>query len=813
MLQAITKRLKRGKRGISTVIVIMLSLVLVVIIVGNVVLWNYQMNQVDLERMQETLSVLNATQVAQSPWISAKADFTVHAGTKLSGGYADIRDIDDSYESFIEAPQGSYTYNPSSYALGGSSTHTSGSLEDLASDDGGYMSFRSSGGSVVNYAESLGYSSTTSETYRDKVVLSFTPYTTGNFIIIAAAEVTSSTTSYHVQTRLTVDSATYQELAYRPKDYSDWYPFNGLKRLTLNGGSTYEIKLQYCSSYSGAIAGIRDARIVVLGLQSEYAESEELSTTTNTFWQDKATLTFTPSSSGDYLVVAAANYRGSHTNRDVYVRLVQDSFIVHSDTSGRPGSGGTANYYNFGVMRQVTLDASQHDFSIQYCSSSYPGEAGVIYAHILVLPLSQFDSVHYAEDESESWYAPSYFTDKVVNTYAAESGDYLMLGSIAYKSYSTSRSVGIDFQTDDTSQQQLLVEHRSGNDYESAFFMTKQSLSAGSKTDKIQWMGENTSPRVKNARLISCKLPSAAQTVEVELSGTADTQSWVRMGWTADLSFTTSDVATTLQLYNYAAVQYPANGDGYMTDTIGESDVTKSQQITAVPTNFRDAEGNWKIKIVGTKTSDVPFELKIDLTAFEATSSDVYRLNISNDFATGVSAESRDVVTRIEVLLRYNVTESAEKWFLKAYNWESASFNDAGFNDTAGSQPALEGWTNYTIAITGNCADYINNEGVMRLQFFDEGTSTDQAIVNVDYLGVNKLASGAQLEIKNSGPLTLRIVAVWVTTAETHQRISVDWFMNAGESGNYTVGAGLPDGAFIVKVVTERGNIAVFSSG
>ena len=165
------------------------------------------------------------------------------------------------------------------------------------------------------------------------------------------------------------------------------------------------------------------------------------------------------------------------------------------------------------------------------------------------------------------------------------------------------------------------------------------------------------------------------------------------------------------------------------------------------------------------------------------------------------------------MLLRYNVTESAEKWFLKAYNWESASFNDAGFNDTAGSQPALEGWTNYTIAITGKCADYINNEGVMRLQFFDEGTSTDQAIVNVDYLGVNKLASGAQLEIKNSGPLTLRIVAVWVTTAETHQRISVDWFMNAGESGNYTVGAGLPDGAFIVKVVTERGNIAVFSSG
>ena len=64
MLQATTKRLKpfkRGKRGISTVIVVMLSLVLIVLIVGNVVLWSYQMNQVDMDRMQENLTISNVT--------------------------------------------------------------------------------------------------------------------------------------------------------------------------------------------------------------------------------------------------------------------------------------------------------------------------------------------------------------------------------------------------------------------------------------------------------------------------------------------------------------------------------------------------------------------------------------------------------------------------------------------------------------------------------------------------------------------------------------------------------------------------------
>jgi hypothetical protein len=64
MLQAITKRLKpfkRNKRGISTVIVVMLSLVLITIIVGNVVLWSYQMNQIDLDRMHETVTITDVS--------------------------------------------------------------------------------------------------------------------------------------------------------------------------------------------------------------------------------------------------------------------------------------------------------------------------------------------------------------------------------------------------------------------------------------------------------------------------------------------------------------------------------------------------------------------------------------------------------------------------------------------------------------------------------------------------------------------------------------------------------------------------------
>jgi hypothetical protein len=60
MLQTITeflKRLKHEKKGLSNVIVVMLTLVLIVIIVSNVVLWGYQMNQLDLDRSQEKIQI------------------------------------------------------------------------------------------------------------------------------------------------------------------------------------------------------------------------------------------------------------------------------------------------------------------------------------------------------------------------------------------------------------------------------------------------------------------------------------------------------------------------------------------------------------------------------------------------------------------------------------------------------------------------------------------------------------------------------------------------------------------------------------
>jgi len=102
VLGEVRLRIRSDCEGISNVIVVMLSLILVVIIVANVFLWQFQMNQLDWERMREDISIADVTRVVET-----------------------------------------WSYNPSGYALSGSTSLVSGSITNLTSNDGAYMVFRS----------------------------------------------------------------------------------------------------------------------------------------------------------------------------------------------------------------------------------------------------------------------------------------------------------------------------------------------------------------------------------------------------------------------------------------------------------------------------------------------------------------------------------------------------------------------------------------------------------------------------------------------------------------------------------------------
>ena len=74
------------------------------------------------------------------------------------------------------------------------------------------------------------------------------------------------------------------------------------------------------------------------------------------------------------------------------------------------------------------------------------------------------------------------------------------------------------------------------------------------------------------------------------------------------------------------------------------------------------------------------------------------------------------------------------------------------------------------------------------------------------------LDAGVLFEFRNTGSLTLQIVSLWINNSTRHERYDVSLFINSGEKISYVRSdIDLPDKPYTVKVVTERGNIAVYS--
>jgi hypothetical protein len=83
---------------------------------------------------------------------------------------------------------------------------------------------------------------------------------------------------------------------------------------------------------------------------------------------------------------------------------------------------------------------------------------------------------------------------------------------------------------------------------------------------------------------------------------------------------------------------------------------------------------------------------------------------------------------------------------------------------------------------------------------------------NVIITNVESVPSGSQFTFQNDGSLTAHLVSLWIINSTDHQRYDINVFINSAETKNYLLeDISLPTGSYTVKVVTERGNTAVYS--
>jgi hypothetical protein len=396
------------------------------------------------------------------------------------------------------------------------------------------------------YNESEGESTTTSNTFQDKVVLTFTPSATKNYLIIASGLVAHASTFYATEVQLTIDGSVYAINEFQPTGAAgtNYYSFASQKVVSL-GATSHTIKIQYRSMTSGQTAKIKNARIIALEIQDyQTAIAEAQSQTNSTSYQDKATLTFTPTSAGDYLIIATADLSASNTNYSALAQLTYDG-ASQGEMTREPTVA--SHFYTFGMVRELSLSAASHTFKIQYRSESSSYYAYIKNARITAVRLSDLGGFQYTESEAESYTSSTTYQDKTTLTFTPPSAqDYLIIASALVRQESTSYAVYTNLDVDGTSYAEKIYRPKDSTGYVPFFVIKDINLSAASHSIKIQYRTNRASTSaeayIKNARIIAIPIKAyySSGTIASQVLDTGATgATWNQLSWSETLQTST----------------------------------------------------------------------------------------------------------------------------------------------------------------------------------------------------------------------------------------------------------------------------------
>ncbi len=256
-------------------------------------------------------------------------------------------------------------------------------------------------------AESNSENTTTSTSYVDAVTLTFTP-TAGNYLILLTANVVSGTSGKSAFVQWTIDGTPDSEFEQPGTNYMSWGAIE-TENLT---AAPHTIKIQY-HTQNPATAYIKSARITAILLTdlgaTQYAESEAESKTTSITYVDKTTLTFTPPTRGDYLVIASGLGRQENASY---------AFLANLDVDGTSSGeyifvpGSMKHYRSFMMLSTENFSAAQHNIKIQWRTNNAASnsEAFIKNANIIAIQMdtaeSYNDSGHTTVDNSFSGAEP-----------------------------------------------------------------------------------------------------------------------------------------------------------------------------------------------------------------------------------------------------------------------------------------------------------------------------------------------------------------------------------------------------------------------
>lgn len=405
------------------------------------------------------------------------------------------------------------------------------------------------------YAESRTQTSTTSTTYGDKVALTFTPDANSDYVLMWCALIqNASNITADAKVRFFHDTASsvVNELNHEmaetaaPADYIFAY---GIKRFQFGASPASQTwSIEFAAETAGDTINCKEASIIAIKMDAadQYAESEALSSTTSTTFQDKATLTFTPATAGDYLIICSSEGQSDAAANPIEVRLLDSSSTARGLSVLQVKD--VLNWHSFGTFIRQNLAASSQTIKTQFRSQG-GNNVDLQRSRVLALRLDKFANNYYAEDLTRTTTTSTTYVDKVTLTQTPVAGLHLKLFTGVTDGDSinnTSLWRGLEGSTDQ-GEGAKEPNNTSASDHQGITFK-RDTLAASSTTWKTQF-------RTDNAAATCGFADSAISIIELNEAAVADDQitsetSLPPVGRTTPYSFD-GWVAAPLALDNY----------------------------------------------------------------------------------------------------------------------------------------------------------------------------------------------------------------------------------------------------------------------
>ena len=843
------RRFRRDRRGVSNIIVIVLSLVILTIIVSNVVLWSYQMNQLDWDKMREDIKITNVARATNSSWFVTHNEYTIDVGTRISGTYTGTQVIDGDYERFREVTPAP-SYYSSGYNLLGSTQYYGESLSDLQSDDEIYMTFRSYVSATSTLAKTEAYIAYRSNTGLNLLNSPKERLWNGTAWSSSETEMTTAGSSvFWVRAASCSKSSRYYEkivVTLSSDDYLDAYVWNG---------SSWEV--------TNNIGQVNTAADTFQSFDIAYEKT-----------------------SGDAILVYAV--LSTNTNRDLAYRIWNGATWSSEAYIDDTGQTNDVNYRwvelesnpssGSNEIALITIDQTDADCNGWIWDGNGWGNFQELENNLASVRDNKPMAVAYEQNSGKAMFAWGY--DNLIES-RRWNGTYWE-NELPSINIGTANVRWISLKSDPTSNKLMAMTIDGGNDLNSVYWdgsawgsptehddgithidmrcadfdwepsgskgllvwsTAQNSISYKTFTAPSTWSITSTISNPGTHPWIQLRRNPRSASEDVKILGVTLNSNLNIFGFRWDgslLAFETTPLTDDTTSSSYESFDLEFQNFGVPTEftseveftgtsnteswtelvwTVDSSFTTTSVTITLQLYNYNSEQyptsgDGYMTDTIGTTDGTESQTITTNPTYFRDGAGN-WKLKVKGVKATTTCFDLRaDLVVfspasvnsfQLDLngtftidLSTYPLAYIQTVEILLRYRasdtgekWYLKAYNCTSLEysdngfNTTAGQTPTTGWDNYAVNLTSSWRSYVDNNGLIYIKLLDNGPDSNSTTIDIDFLGVRAKIDGANFTFKNEGSLTSHLVSFWIINSTNHRRYDADIIINSADTFSY----------------------------